>query len=186
MPSFSYNENTPQANEVISETQGDILTNFASISGLINVDHYTFESASSNDGYHKKSTYPVQTSDPGSASGQAVLYSKNVSPSSELFLQRDAVATAIQMTFGLAGVGASSAYYQSFLPGGLQLRMGRDSGTAPTYAGFGLSDFPNGTLVVILQEIGGASRFPTYTSANKTGFTVNAGVTTYGFIAIGY
>lgn len=58
MPSFTFYENIPQATDVISQSQPQLLQNFGSIDNILNVDHYTFESPGSNDGFHRQMTIP--------------------------------------------------------------------------------------------------------------------------------
>lgn len=136
-----YNNNIPGPTDKLSASQADLLVNFQQLNTQFGVDHTAFNNAGANgDGFHKKITNPVQGSDPGSASGRVVTYSKTSSGSSELFLQRDAVATPIQLTRGTVNITGNitpPAKGHTFLPGGIVLQWGTVSavpaGTAFTF-----------------------------------------------------
>lgn len=98
---MTYNPAIPQANDIISQSQGQILTNFTvldSNSVGFGVDHIQF-SASADQGKHKKSTY-TRIAAPGSVATELVLYQKAAGASSDLFFQRDGVVAETQLTGG--------------------------------------------------------------------------------------
>jgi len=119
MPTFIYTLGRPAGNLAPASQRPDMQTNNDSTAGIVDVDLVGFNNI--NGGYHKKSTYVAQGMDPGSSINQAVEYSKVVASSTELFLQRDGVASTIQLTRGIPSVAANG---YTFLPGGLLLQWG--------------------------------------------------------------
>lgn len=123
MPNFTYINSIPAGSDIPANSQPDLQTNCASVNSILggnsSVDLIGFNTA--DGGWHRHTTYVVQGSDPGSAAAQVVEYSKTSAGSSELFLQRDNVASVIQLTRG--GVLASANGY-TFLPGGMLLQWG--------------------------------------------------------------
>jgi len=89
MPTFDYNLNIPNGPNNPSADQPLMQTNTNSIDSIIGVDHYTFESASGNDGFHQKVTLP-SASIPTSAAGQVVLFGGTLpSGTSAVFYSHD-------------------------------------------------------------------------------------------------
>jgi len=187
---MAYNNNIPQATDNLSQSQADLLANFAALDSQYGSsgDHVAF-SAVSNNGKHKKSTYVVQGSDPGSSATEAVVYSKTSSGSSELFLQRDAVATAIQLTKGtvnIAGDATGTSKGHTFLPGGLLLQWGSltaaVAGTAFTF------DVAFTSIYAITCGIqAAASQATAFSGVSTAGATAysGSGSQTINYIAIG-
>lgn len=185
MPNFTYTTGRPAGNLTPAQNRPSMQTNNDSINSILDVDLIGFND--NDGGFHQKTTYVVQGSDPGSTSAQVVEYSKAVSASSELFIQRDAVATPIQMT---SGTTVSSTNGQSFLPGGLQIKWGtasiNGSGTV-TYTSVGLTAFPTNTLAVVLTAQSNARTY-NWGSPTATGFAISAsasGAASVTWIAIG-
>lgn len=131
MPNYTYTNSIPAGSDIPSQSQPDLQTNCTSVNSILNVDMYTFND--NNGGYHRKTTYVDQASNPGSSASQVVEFAKSTSGSSELFIQRDGVATAIQLTRGTPSVGANG---YTFLPGGLLLQWG-----TVTTSGLGAATF---------------------------------------------
>lgn len=114
MPSFGYNLNIPNGPDDPSDDQPLMQTNTNSINSIINVDHYTFGSSGSNDGYHSIIHQPNQGIFPGNIAtpitGMTQLYSLQYTPpvssggvsGIQLFLTNSATSGAgggtIQMT----------------------------------------------------------------------------------------
>ena len=120
MTNYTYTSGRPAANLSPSAQRASMQTNNDNNALIWTEDHYGFND--NDGGLHKKSTYVVQASDPGSAASQLVQYSKTSSGSSELFLERDNSGSPIQLTLGTAtsntGVSVNStANWQTFLPG---------------------------------------------------------------------
>lgn len=68
MSTFSFNSSIPQGTDNPSTSQGQFLTNFSSISGLIAEDHIGFNTA--NGGFHEQVTLPANNT-PGAQTGLA-------------------------------------------------------------------------------------------------------------------
>lgn len=120
MPSFTYNNNIPDGPNNPSVDQPKMQVNTQSINSILNVDMIGFGDV--NGGWHRQVTYVDQMTDPGSASGQYRTYSKLSSGQSELFLQKDAVSTPIQLTRGTPAVIGNGSF--SYLPGGFLIQWG--------------------------------------------------------------
>lgn len=88
---MAYNSNIPQPTDLISTSQAQILANFQAINTLIDVNHYTFNSAGATDGKHKYVSMPEQAADPATAVNELAIFSKvgAISAVSELFLRRE-------------------------------------------------------------------------------------------------
>ncbi len=119
MPDITYNLNIPSAENSPSVDQPNMKINTNAVNSLMNVDHYGFKIA--DGGFHKKSTYPILASDPGSPLTSLVQYTKTEAGSTELFIQRDSIATPIQLTAGLITAAANGS---TFLAGGIILKWG--------------------------------------------------------------
>ena len=187
MPNFTYSRNFPDGNLTPAAQRSTLTTNTNSVDSIVNVDLVGFND--NNGGFHQKSTYVVQASDPGSASGQVVEYSKTSGGSSELFIQRDNVATAIQLTKGtvnITGNTTPSAKGHSFLPGGLIIQWGSvtatTGGTAFTY------DVAFTSIFSITNSIAAAgaqsSAIGTVTTTGAIAYS-QSGSQTINYIAIG-
>lgn len=186
MPNFTFTTGRPAGNLTPAQNRPSMETNNDSVNSILDVDIIGFND--NDGGYHSKSTYVVQGSNPGSAVAQVVEYSKAVSGSSELFIQRDAVATAIQMT---SGTILATSNGQSFLPGGIQVKWGTTSVNGSgvvTYTGLGLTAFPTNTLAVVITPVSNARTYQ-WSTPTATGFTAtasSAGGGSFTFVAIGY
>lgn len=123
---LTYNNAIPQATDAFATSQPQILTNFASIESLIDVDHEDF--ASPEYGQHAKVTFPVQGSAPVFAAGSVGLYNLNSSLTTlnELFLTNSAGAT-----YPITGVEAATTGW-TYLPSGLLLKWGTSAGNGST------------------------------------------------------
>lgn len=119
MGPFPYSLNIPAEDHNPSDDQPDMQDNTNSINTIIGVDHFQFASAQA--GFHQKSTY-IEGSDPGSAAGQYVQYSKAVAGSGELFVQKDGTATPIQVSRGVPATNGNGSF--SYLPGGFLIQWG--------------------------------------------------------------
>lgn len=142
----TYQNTIPLASDPPSIFPAQAQQNFQLIESVIGADHITFNTAGA--GFHNKSTYVIQATDPGSLANQIVHYSKTVGTSTEEFIQRDGILGAIQLTSGLAtNAGVFPSTGQTFLPGGIQMKWGSlHFGSATTitltFVSVGLADFP--------------------------------------------
>jgi hypothetical protein len=89
--SFSYNSAVPQAGDNPAVSQGQMLTNFGSISSIIAVDHVGFNAAKG--GYHNQVNF-VNQSVPATLNGDSMLYSS----SGNLYFQNGSITGGLQMT----------------------------------------------------------------------------------------
>jgi hypothetical protein len=189
MSSFTYTQNIPFATNSPSQDQPNMLTNTNSTAGILGVDLYSFGSSGNNDGYHQKSTYVVQGSDPSSISGQIIEYAKTSSGNSELFVVRDGSGTPIQMTRGNVVTGGNQSNGYTFLPGGIIYQWGATNydGTNKTLSF--PTPFPaNCFNVVITPSISSAIVGIVPGMTNNSGFkldTTSSATFTLFFFAVG-
>ena len=194
MTNYTYTSGRPAANLSPASQRASMQTNNDNNALIWTEDHYGFND--NDGGLHKKSTYPVQASDPGSAASQLVQYSKTSNSSSELFFERDNSGSPIQVTYGTAtnSTGSSTnstANWQTFLPGGLQMKGGRITGGATTgtitYTAEGMTAFPTATLQVQLTPFLQTSNSIEVTNITSTTFAwAQSGTGALYWIAIGY
>lgn len=122
---MSFNPNIPQPNDLLSDSQGDILQNFSSSNTSFGVNHYAFDDATVNNGKHKFASFPVQGSVPATTFTEGALYFKTVSSGSALFMVRDNdPGTEVQLTSSSVGNVQTATDGWTWLPGGLLLQWG--------------------------------------------------------------
>jgi hypothetical protein len=181
MTNYTYNPSIPAAANNPSDDQEPMQTNYASIAGILNIDMVGF--GDNNGGYHKQITYVDQGADPGSAASQYRTYSKLVGGSSELFAQKDAIATPIQLTSGVP-VAAPSGW--TYLPGGLILQWGTVTiGGSSGTANFARA-FPSFVYIITLGANVGATMWTS--SSSLTSVTISrsgSGASSCQYMAIG-
>lgn len=56
---MSYNPNIPNATDLLSNSQGQIKTNFQTANTSFGVDHYSFDNGTASNGFHNKVTTPL-------------------------------------------------------------------------------------------------------------------------------
>lgn len=130
---MAYQNNIPQPTDLLSQSQADLLNNFAAIQTLIDINHVDF--ASGDQGKHKWITFPSQVATPPSGSGFAstelgqynAVYS--VSTKQELFINKTNQATVVQVpaTASTLSVNSAPATYSggyTILPSGIVLKFG--------------------------------------------------------------
>lgn len=120
---MAYNNAIPAANDLLSQSQDDILQNFIEIKTLIDIDHETFGAA--NQGKHKQVTLPEQGADPATAANEVAVYSKLSTEGalgSALFLRHEGSGTVTDFT---SSTQAANGWTR--LPSGILLKWG--SGT---------------------------------------------------------
>ena len=134
-----YNPNIPQATDLISNSQVQILNNFSSIdSTLLGFarNHYSLTDAT-NGGLHKLVVFPNSPTPPVLTGTESAIYPKTVSGDQQLFFAN--AAGEVQMTvdsdaFWKGGSGdgvvTANAVQNGFmnLPNGVQFRWGYASG----------------------------------------------------------
>lgn len=94
---MSYSPNIPQAKDDMSNSQGDLLTNFGQLNTQFGINHVAFDGGA-NAGKHNFCTFVEQASDPASEEGEHLLYSKDDSGDTELFARPQSNGDAFQVT----------------------------------------------------------------------------------------
>lgn len=183
--SYPFNNNVPQANQLIRVTQGPIESNFLAINSWVSQDHVGFND-STNFGKHNMTTFPMQSVDPSTGSTDIALYSKASSSANgiELFYRYPNNGSVYQLTGGgSTGSSASSTNGYSYLTTTLLLKWG--IATVAT----------TGTTVVTYPTSGGIPAFTTsvyivnftpaanYTQGSNGAYITNQTTTTFTFNA---
>ncbi|HXB10850.1 MAG TPA: hypothetical protein VNZ45_02605, partial [Bacteroidia bacterium] len=112
----------------LSISQGDILTNFASLSTYLNVNHVDF--GINNDfGKHKQLSMPVQTAFTVAAPNEVVLVCKKNMPTgnNEIYFQRSSDGVQTPITAYKTGTYSDTVpytYLYTFFPSGVLVVMG--------------------------------------------------------------
>lgn len=117
---MAYQTNIPQANDLLSQSQLDIQTNFTDISTLINVNHGDFDTPTA--GKHKFLQMPEQGGAPVTLANEAGLYAAvgASSAASELVFRRENNGPSIPFT---EGENAATGWCR--LPSGILLRWAK-------------------------------------------------------------
>ncbi len=112
---MTYNAGIPQATDVISESQGQLLTNFTQLNTIFGFDHVTFNDATAADrGKHDQLTLVQAAGDSATAVDENALYSKNDGGNTRLFFRQENNGTVIQLTGADPVLAAAGS---TFLPG---------------------------------------------------------------------
>jgi len=134
---MAYQANIPQPNNLLSQSQDDILNNFQAIQTLIGINHVNFNAA--DQGKHKWVTYPQQAATPPAGSGflatELGAYNAvyTLTNQNELYINKTNQATVVQVPSTASVLSANSAPAQNtqgwtLLPSGILLRWGNFSG----------------------------------------------------------
>lgn len=187
---MTYNPGIPQAGDLPSASQPQILTNFQQINTLFgtNGDHYPFDNAIvALRGKHKFVTFQDQAAGPATAVNQMALYTKTTAGASTLYLRRPGSGTEIQMSTQDNPVNAIEG--QSFLPGGLTIKWGQFlmAGNPDTHA-YPIPFSTNSQNVTLCRYGGVSTNVVSVSGWTANGFTVQAsgGATSIAYIAIGF
>lgn len=137
---MTYNPSKPAPNDLLSDSQLDIQTNFSVANTSFGKNHFPFDDATVNNGKHKFVQMPNSAALPaGLAALEGTLYTKLNSTVSELYYSPDASTDEYQLTRTISASFATFATNPgwSFLPGGLLIQFGSVSassaGTAITF-----------------------------------------------------
>lgn len=85
---MTYNPNIPQATDLISNSQAQILANFGQLNTQFGVDHQAFNTGSGNgDGTHKKITFDNAPTEPTPAGTVSNIFPLLVGSNQELFFK---------------------------------------------------------------------------------------------------
>jgi hypothetical protein len=166
----TFQPNIPQATDLISVSQNDILQNFQSIDTAWNVNHEDFNASGA--GKHKFVEYTNQSSDPAGAASEFTLFSKvSGGGQSEIFYKRNAEGTSYQLT-GINPSGAASGY--TFLPGAMLMQWDFLTGASK-----------NDGAAIVFPTAFGATPYTLQLTASRNGISVNVlnatSVTSTGF-----
>lgn len=198
---FTYLNNIPQPTDLLSVSQGDLLTNFASIESFVDIDHVDFSAG--NAGQHAKVTLPVQSPAPAFAAGSYGLYNATDGLNNQLYLSNDFTATQVPISKGnLPSIGFSGFQVgYTYLPSGFLVKWGPlfvIPANATTVINFPVIDagaiaipvFTTACVGAWITNISGGtpSQVLSVQAVSATQITVyNSGATASGiFLAIGY
>lgn len=137
-----YDPNKPAPNDLLSNSQLDIQSNFETANSVMNVNHFPFDNVSGNQGKHKFSelvnlSTPAGTVPAGLTASETTIYSRTLNGNSQLCVTNGNSGNEYQLTV------MNNTYYSSlgtspdgwsFLPGGLLINWG--TGTGATDASF--------------------------------------------------
>ncbi len=175
---MTYNPAIPQPNDLLSDSQGDILQNFSSANTSFGINHYAFDNATVNNGKHKFVGMPVLAAAPTTAAGEGALYFKTAGAGSALFMVRDNNAgTEVQLTSSSVGNVQAAANGWTWLPGGLLLQWGSFNPNLSTAVAFPVAFTTVPYSVVLTVSASNSNSFRA--SVNTGSLTVN------GFVFIG-
>ena len=93
-----YNPDIPQAQTDLSVSQGDLLENFSQLNTQFGINHVEFNDTGGDAGKHKLVTFIEQSSDPATKSNEAIIFAKDDSGDTELFIRPENNAAPYQMT----------------------------------------------------------------------------------------
>lgn len=185
---MSYNNAIPQSTDLISNSQAQILGNFASIdSGTTGTgvgfsrNHVTMTDGT-NGGLHNEIDFYQALSSPTISGFVGALYPKTVT-NDELFFKNGTQ----DMQMSNSTLTASSG--QGMLPGGLQIRSAVISGALQINPVVFSSDFPNACIAVVCTADTSTSVSLTVQNLTKHQFNFSrggGGSTTFYYIAVGY
>lgn len=144
---MAFNSNIPQAGDVLSQSQADLLNNFGAINTAFNLNHGNFNAA--NQGKHLFLEMPV-VADQVTAAGEVGVYCKNGATSGvpELFFRRQSAGAITPMT-----EASAMANGWTWLPSGLLMQWGTQVNTGgPNSYNFPIA-FPTACLQVVVGTL---------------------------------
>ena len=182
-----YSNAIPQPGDLLSQSQADILANFAAIQTWIAVNHGIFGAA--DDGKHKWVSLPNQGADVVTVAHEKAIYAKQsaLSGVAELFIRNESSGTITEFT---SSTQAVSGYTR--LPSGILIKWGTGNtgSNAATTANFEATIAFNAIYIAVAARQGQAGDAgPMYVqSFNVNSITVynaSANVRAFYYIAIG-
>ena len=197
---MSYNPAIPQATDLISVSQGDLLNNFTVSNNVFGVDQYEFDfsggdpapydiAVAGDKGKARQTTLVRVSADIANAGANEIgLYNKNDgSGVQQLYMRRNSGGSVIQMT----GSTIPGVPGMTFLPGSTTMMWGTFTYSGSSSLQGYVSSFVTATYVVMLTPLNSAAAASsTWISGNSTsGFTVtNSGTVSnasWQYLAIG-
>jgi hypothetical protein len=106
---MTFNPNIPQPNDLISQSQAQIQTNFAQADIAFGIDHTAF-STLANQGQHKQVTLIAPIANPNQAGNISSVYTKTSGSGVELFYQHGTANNGVSQLTG-GGVTAAAWVY---------------------------------------------------------------------------
>jgi hypothetical protein len=180
MSTFSYSTTIPAANNDPADDQPQMQTNFASISGLINVDHVGFNVIGG--GEHEQVTFNANNV-PAVPTSPPILFTNTVGAVPQLFFYSGS-ATTSSSQYVVAANGST------FLLGGIILKWGTLAAVANGATVTFPVPFPNACFGAFPTINIGSTVSPVGTNGfTATGFTFRtaaAGSVPITYLAIGY
>ena len=95
---MTFNPDSPQPNDDLSVSQGDLLTNFTELNTQFAVNHVAFDDAGADKGKHKFVTFVEQADDPESKGDEYLIYAKDDSGNPELYARPELNGSSYQIT----------------------------------------------------------------------------------------
>lgn len=165
---MAYNPLIPQANDLLSQSQGEIQTNFAAIKTLVDINHVSFDAV--GQGKHFKVSLPVQSPAPSFDVGEVGLYSflNPTTNKNELYVNKTNNSGVVQIAGTASILGTSNPTPGSFgnttgwtmLPSGIKMVWGSFTGSgigSQTITLAGAQQFGTTILSIQLTVIGNSS-----------------------------
>lgn len=152
MPASAYQSNIPQANQLLSVSQLDLLNNFGAIESLIDIDHADFQHV--NAGKHNRVSLPVQATSPligalAFAAGEVGLYSflNPTTAKNELYINKTNNSGIVQIPATASILGTATPAWPAAVASGVQ----------------GWTMLPSGIKLVWGDQVGGGAAVATVT-----------------------
>lgn len=121
---MTYNNSIPQANDLISQSQSQILTNFSQLYSVFAQDHIEYDDSTAADrGKHKQVTLKELSAGPATTATEIALYTKDVSGTTRLFYRTPSSGDEIQMTGPITAAQNGTC----LLASGIKIVWGRDT-----------------------------------------------------------
>ena len=171
---MAFKNNIPLSTDLLSQSQDDILNNFAGIKTLVDVNHVTFDAA--DQGKHSFIEFPVQAPVPTTGAGEVGLYAQTsaLTGNPELVFSHESAGSTYEFT---SAEKAETGY--TMLPSGIILKWGSGTVNANTTAtvnfasGAGITAYTTVYNVsVTRQGTTGETGVLYYQSYNTTSITV--------------
>jgi hypothetical protein len=192
-----YNPNIPQASNLLSQSQLDLLNNFGAIQALIDVNHVDFDATGA--GKHHFVEFPVQSPVPTTSGGEVGLYSQTstVTSQPELVFARQSGSTApasVRITEFTSALWANPGYTK--LPSGIMLKWrsnisfgGGSTVTINTNTNVpGSPNFANivNIMITLVDTAGSYDHVIGISNVTSPSFTVYAATTPPGTVLFSY
>lgn len=205
---MAYNANIPQAADLLSQSQGDLQSNFQAIATLVAVNHVQFNDA--DQGKHKYVEFPAQLASPpiAFAAGEVALYSflNATTTKNELYVNKTNQATVVQVpiTASILSTNSNPGLNVSgwtYLPSGILLKWGSGSANGNTAIVFPVAAtipvFTNVMSIILCTAYGNTSdgnvvaRLGNFTNLGFNAYgsqrtTVTNAAAGFQYLAIGY